>query len=126
MGRMLVYVAPVALAIYALIDLYRSEANERAGLRPVLWALIILLIPVVGPIAWILVSTLERGKMRPASQNQSTRPARPARPKGPVAPDDDPEFLWRLDQQRRRDRRHDGDATPNAGGTPGGDGSPRA
>ena len=107
MARALVYVVPIALAIYALFDLARSLPEERAGIRRWAWVLVVVLLPVLGPLTWILVSRYAR-----AQGGSPQRPARPARPggptphagrrRGPVAPDDDPEFLWRLEQQRRR------------------------
>lgn len=126
MGRVLVYVVPVALAIYALIDLWRSRPEERAGLHPAVWAAIIVLLPVLGPLAWIFTTVYLRAQMRAAGgPSRTQRPARgPVRPgraprrQGPVAPDDDPDFLWRLERERRR--REAGGDTGAAGGTPGG------
>lgn len=104
--RALVYVIPIALAIFALIDLARSLPEERAGIRPWAWAVFVVVLPVLGPVVWIIVSRALRSQSaaRPAPPNLG--PLRPLRPPtrrpGPVAPDDDPEFLWRLEQQRRR------------------------
>jgi hypothetical protein len=117
MARALPFIVPVALALYALIDLSRSTAVERAGLHPAAWAAIILLLPVVGPIAWIVVSISQRNSQgaparpssgpRGGSAGSSSGRTRPGRRQGPVAPDDDPDFLWRLDMQQRRRRRTD-------------------
>jgi hypothetical protein len=119
--RVLVYVVPVALAIYALIDLWRSRAEERAGLHPALWALIIIFVPVLGPVAWILTSVYVRSQQRAAGG--PTRPAGPARPgrtprrrQGPVAPDDDPDFLWRLERERRRREQRGSDGSTGDAG----------
>ncbi|GEN80943.1 PLD nuclease N-terminal domain-containing protein [Actinotalea fermentans] len=109
MLRALVYVVPIALAIFALIDLSRSLPEERAGLRRTLWVAIIVLLPVLGPIVWIAVSRNSRAGSAPARPRPlpPMAPGRgplrpPTRRPGPVAPDDDPEFLWRLEQERRR------------------------
>ena len=120
MPRLMVYVVPLALAIYALIDLSRSEPSERAGIRPLGWVAIIVLLPVVGPVTWIVVSRIQGtagggAARRPSGPTPRTWPVR--RP-GPRAPGDDPDFLWRLEQQRRRG----GDANPG-GGQPSGEGS---
>ena len=44
-----------------------------------------------------------------ASRGSSGPTGRPGpggrRPSGPAAPDDDPDFLWRLEQERRREER---------------------
>ena len=112
--KALVYVVPIAIAIYALFDLARSEVRERAGIHPLAWVAVIVLLPVIGPLIWILVSRLQDGDAaRPASQSRQF-PTRPSRT-GPVAPDDDPDFLWKLDQQRRR---KDGTDGPESGGGP--------
>lgn len=119
MVRALVYIVPVALAIYALFDLARSLPEERVGIRRWAWVLIVVLIPVLGPLVWILVSRWARAQsgtpptvppLRPGPVPPRTGrpagpargPARPTRRSGPLPPDDDPEFLWRLEQQRRR------------------------
>lgn len=123
MGRVLVYVVPLALAIYALIDLWRSRPEERSGLHPALWAAIIVLLPVLGPLSWILTSVYLRAQTRAAGgPGRAQRPVRgPVRPtraprrRGPVAPDDDPDFLWRLERERRR-REAGGEDGGGAGG----------
>ncbi len=127
MLRALPYIVPLALALYALIDLSRSRPVERADLHPAAWVAIIVLLPVIGPVAWIVVS---RGRRRadgtPVPGARPTRPGptgggRPVRRRGPVAPDDDPDFLWRIEQEQRRRRRSagtDGDPTPEAAPDP--------
>ena len=117
--RLMFYVVPLALAIYALIDFSRSEPSERVGIRPLAWLALIVLLPVIGPITWIVVSrTLGRstdaGKRSPRGPGPRAWPGR--RP-GPRAPDDDLDFLWRLEQQRRRAR---GKGSPAGEGTTGG------
>lgn len=113
--KALVYVVPIAIAIYALFDLARSDVRERAGIHPLAWAAVIVLLPVIGPLVWILVSRLQEGSAtRPPSQSHPF-PTRPPSRTGPVAPDDDPDFLWKLDQQRRR---RDGADGPESSGGP--------
>jgi hypothetical protein len=114
--KALVYVVPIAIAIFALFDLARSEVRERAGIHRFAWVAVIVLLPVIGPLVWILVSRLQRqdGAPRPASPGHPF-PTRPPRRTGPVAPDDDPDFLWKLDQQRRR---KDGTSGPESNGGP--------
>ncbi len=100
--RLLIYVVPIVLALYALIDCALNEAPTTSKLPKAAWLLLILVIPVFGPLAWFLVSRF----VDPSSVRPQPRP-RPAWPHSrPVrAPDDDPEFLWRLEQQSRRARR---------------------
>lgn len=109
----------VILVVYAVIDCARSEERERVGLPKLLWMLLIVLLPLLGPIAWLVISRGHRDDHPPAP----TRPARPRpRPQGPLPPDDDPEFLWRLEQQARRERarRQDPEPEPPSDGSPDG------
>ena len=84
----------IGLVVYCVIDIVRSEDDERLGVHPALWVLLVLF-PLVGGVVWLAVSRTRR------AGRQARDAARPA-PSGPIAPDDDPEFLWRLDQERRR------------------------
>lgn len=111
--KALVYVLPLALVLYALIDLSRSEPIERAGIHPLAWVAIIVLLPVIGPLAWLVASRTQRAAVaRPTARRTVARPG-PLRRSGPLAPDDDPQFLWRLEQKRRRERRDDDGDIPS-------------
>lgn len=69
-------VAVVALTIYALVDLFvTTKSRLRAFPLPV-WAGIIVVLPIIGPVLWLVI-----GKNKPV---QATAPS---------APDDDPRFL---------------------------------
>lgn len=130
MLRALVYIVPIALLIYALIDFSRSLPRERADIPAPAWVLMIVLLPVVGPLAWILVSRSRRsgdhaptggGPARPtpgghpAARPAASRPAAPRHRPGTRAPDDDPDFLWRLEQQQRRKAQRDRRRTDHPG-----------
>lgn len=117
MLRYLPLVLLVAFVVYCVFDVVGSDERRRRGLPVPLWLLLVVLVPVVGGVVWLLVS---RG-----TPHQGTA----GRGAGPVAPDDDPEFLFRLDQERRRRERQDGaqgqgprdesaDGTGSADGTP--------
>ncbi|MFC8191413.1 PLDc N-terminal domain-containing protein [Cellulomonas sp. NPDC057328] len=113
MLRYLPYLVALALAIYCVIDVLRSDERTRRGLPTPLWLALVVLVPLVGPVTWLV---LRRG-------GDGAGPAR-RRPTRPVAPDDDPEFLRRLDQERRRRERGSGgpadgaEADDAAGGDP--------
>lgn len=118
MLRALVYIVPIGLAVFALFDLRRSEVGERAGLHQAAWAAVIVLLPVVGPIVWLLVSRQTRASAPPGPSTRvpggtGGRPGSTTGRGRPAAPDDDPDFLWRLEQERRRRAR--GSGTPRAG-----------
>lgn len=85
MGRVLPIVVAIALLVYALIDCLQTDSARFRSLNRVAWVAIIVLVPIIGPVLWLVL-----GKVR-------TRPQRPAGPPPrPVAPDDDPEFLRHL------------------------------
>src|SRR5690606_6647587 len=110
MPRVLLTLAVVGLAVYALVDVWGSEEDGRGGLPRWLWVLLIVLLPLLGAIAWIVVRVSARrsgtgGPGLGGSRPTPPRPGGPRRPSGPVAPDDDPEFLWRLEQEKRRQQR---------------------
>lgn len=112
--RLLPYVLVIGLAIYALIDLSRSTASERAGLHPAAWVLVVL-VPVLGPATWLLVSRYQRGDIgAPPGVAGPTSSSRSRRPRGPRAPDDDPDFLRRLGRRGPRGPRGD-DTGPTSG-----------
>jgi hypothetical protein len=114
-GRAVLIVVPVVLGVYALIDCLLSDARYVRRPGKLAWAFLVVLVPVVGPIAWLLAG-------RPRARRAS-RP-RPA----PVAPDDNPEFLrtirtideehkalleqWERDRKRREGSGRSKPATP--------------
>jgi hypothetical protein len=122
-SRALLIILPIVLAVYALIDCAQSDADRVRGPRRTVWAAIILLLPVAGPVAWLVGG-------RPRSGPR--RPPKPVAP--PLAPDDDPEFLrqmneidaeherlleqWERDLRRREDEMRRNDDSPGDGGSP--------
>lgn len=110
---MLVRVLPVvlilALYVYTFIDLATSRsADVRVLPRPV-WLLVIIVIPVVGPILWLVFGrpVTARGgggglRAKLGKPPGGPQPPRPPRPR-PVAPDDDPDFLRGLGRPRPED-----------------------
>jgi hypothetical protein len=103
----LLYVLPLVLMVYTLIDCGQDEDVERTGLPTPLWIILIILVAYLGPIAWLVISKIAKPKDRPAYPRPAPPPflGRPARRPGPAAPDDDLDFLRRLDEQARRTRR---------------------
>ena len=83
----------VALLLYSFIDCASADARRVRNLPKAAWFLVILM-PIVGPLAWLFAG-------RPPRESQSW-PLRPgSRPEQPrtLAPEDDPAFLEAL---RRR------------------------
>ncbi len=86
MLRVLPTLVLLVLTIYALVDCIQTEESRQRNLPKVLWLLLILLFPVVGPVCWFLA-----GRSGPARRG---RPGN--RPPYPRGPDDDPDFLRNL------------------------------
>lgn len=76
---LLMYVLPIALTIYAIADIARTDESQIKLLPKWGWFLISILVSIIGPIAWLI-----------AGKN---RYRKPPRGKGPKGPDDDPDFL---------------------------------
>lgn len=109
MLRVLLFLVPLALSIFAFIDCITTDEKDIRYIPKPLWAILVLLFPLVGSISWLVV-----GKDR-------TAPAAAARRRGGwVAPDDNPEFLKSLradpeertegtDDTKKDDTKRDGD-----------------
>ena len=76
---------------------------------------ILVAILLVGLVVYLLVRVAEKA----AAKRRGGGPSggRPA-PRAPRGPDDDPEFLWKLEAERRRRRKAAGEQPPAAGPTP--------
>lgn len=81
MGRALPIVLLIALTVFALVDAVTTPKEQLPGKG--WWVLGILLLPVVGPVAWLVAG--RRSRQAPGSAGGTPPP--------PVAPDDDPDFL---------------------------------
>ncbi|HTE75027.1 MAG TPA: PLD nuclease N-terminal domain-containing protein [Actinomycetes bacterium] len=96
MLKVLLYLLPLALAIYALVDLVQTKDDEIQGLPKLAWVGLIVVFWVIGPIAWLLAG--KRGGRSFLPDPQARAAGGPTRGR-PVAPDDDPDFLRGLGRQ---------------------------
>jgi hypothetical protein len=80
MLRVVLALALVGLTLWALLDLLQTPAREVGTAPKPVWLALVLLLPVFGALAWIVLGRTERS----------------------VAPDDDPDFLRGIDEQRRQ------------------------
>nr|WSZ97737.1 PLD nuclease N-terminal domain-containing protein [Streptomyces sp. NBC_00857] len=85
MLRVLMFLVPLALSIYAFIDCISTDEKEIRFLPKPLWAILVLLFPLVGSISWLIV-----GRTRTPATRRG----------GWVAPDDNPEFLNSLKDEK--------------------------
>jgi hypothetical protein len=94
MVRVFIFLAAAQLVLFVLALISVLSADRVRNAPRALWVLLIVLVPLLGPVAYFLW-----GRTTPAPQE-----GRPTR-KGPSSPDDDPEFLRTVDsEQSRRDR----------------------
>ncbi|MGW0735862.1 PLD nuclease N-terminal domain-containing protein [Streptomyces sp. NPDC002851] len=97
--RVLLILVPLALSIYAFIDCITTDEQDVRYIPKPLWAILVLLFPLVGSISWLIV-----GKERAVRG-----PAGAARRGGWVAPDDNPEFLNSLRENEKQGKQDDPD-----------------
>jgi hypothetical protein len=87
MGKVLLVLIPLAMTIYAVIDAIQTEETRVLYLPKLVWIVLILLFPWVGPIAWYVTGR----QRRPLDRRRG-----PNYPSAPRGPDDDPDFLRNL------------------------------
>jgi hypothetical protein len=88
---------PIVLAVYALVDLVQTRDEDVQGLPKLVWVLLIVLVWVVGPVAWLLAGSRSRTLpgLLPRGDGPRGTPGRRT-----TAPDDDPDFLRGLNRPR--------------------------
>jgi hypothetical protein len=97
MVRLFVFLAAVQLVLLVLGLISSLSAVRVRNMPRFLWVLAILLVPLVGPVAYFLFG-------RPLPPPREGGPVRRRNPR-PTSPDDDPDFLRSMDiEQSRRDR----------------------
>ncbi|WP_433167685.1 PLD nuclease N-terminal domain-containing protein [Kribbella sp. CA-247076] len=93
MVRFLPFLISLALSVYALFSCIQTPEEDVPHLPKLVWIVLIVFVPFVGPIVWLLMLRLQHGRRE--------RAVRPPAPGGrPAAPDDDPDFLKSLDRYR--------------------------
>ena len=93
MLRVLMFLVPLALSVYAFIDCISTKEEDIRHMPKPLWAILVLLFPLVGSISWLIA-----GKKRsPAADGWSGMRSGRGQQQW-VAPDDNPEFLKSLDE----------------------------
>jgi hypothetical protein len=117
MPEELLFLAAIVLMVWALVELVQTESTTVRTLPKLVWAVLVVVIPFAA-IAWFLFGrprvAVPAGAAPPTPAGQFLgRRATAARP----APDDDPDFLARLNakaaQQRKLRRSEDENAAPD-------------
>jgi hypothetical protein len=110
MVRLFVIIVAVAvvLEIFAVVDAALAERSRIRGLPKPVWFIVIVLVPLVGALLWFFLGRPRRGDGGRADQprRQAGGNRRRSSPR-PSGPDDDPDFLRRL--QRDLDKGLDKD-----------------
>ena len=97
--RGLPVIIELGLLIYCLINCIQTPADEVRNLPKVGWIVLIVLLPLIGSIAW-LAAGRPQGRRGSAPWLAGPTSGFPEyeRPRRTVAPDDDPDFLRELNQ----------------------------
>ena len=82
----------VALTAIAMISCLSAQAGTVRGLPRGLWVVLILFVPLIGPVLYFAFGRPQRGG--------GSHAGLPPAPSRPIAPDDDPDFLYRLGRGR--------------------------
>lgn len=90
----------VLLLIFAVVDIAVIDRARIRALPRAAWIVIAILLPIVGPVLWFFVGRQRPGEGAPTG----AAPSAPRR-RGPVAPDDDPDFLGRLQREQQQEDR---------------------
>lgn len=93
MLRVLMILVPLALSIYAFIDCITTDEKDIRHIPKPIWAILVLLFPLVGSIAWLMVG-----------RKPGTGAGSAGRRGGWVAPDDNPDFLKSLEKDGKSDQ----------------------
>ncbi|MCU1444985.1 PLD nuclease N-terminal domain-containing protein [Cryobacterium sp.] len=88
-------VVVVILTIYTLVDCAVFDRNRIRGVPRWVWIFMIILLPILGPVLWLLIGRGRRASAGPAA----------GRVMRSVAPDDDPDFLRGLDWAKAENQR---------------------
>lgn len=80
MVKVLAVIAALGLTIFAVIDLFGVPSGEVRGGSRFVWAVVILLLPVLGPVLWLWLGRAPSEAPKPRY----------------LPPDDDPDFLRKI------------------------------
>lgn len=94
--------------LYCLLDVVLSEPGLVRNLPKLVWVVIVVIVPLAGGIAWLVAGRPENATAAPGStrsrdrgRDPGGRGGRQGRQSPPMGPEDDPDFLRRLDEQLR-------------------------
>ncbi len=105
MLRILIPVGIVGLGlmIYSLVESIQTPRHRVRVMPKVAWMAVIVLVPIIGAGLWLGFGRIREQRTR----GNQVRP-------GPSAPDDDPEFLRKVEFERRQQQRREEEARKRA------------
>lgn len=104
----ILFLIALAVWLYCVLDAITADREQVRGLPKGVWIAIVLLTFEIGAIAWLVLGRPRGSRAARPRLGSSDRTAWPTRPGSPprsgafgrpLAPDDDPEFLARLDRE---------------------------
>ncbi|WP_311524106.1 PLD nuclease N-terminal domain-containing protein [uncultured Varibaculum sp.] len=115
MAAVVIALVQILLAVYALVDCLRTDKSDLPGRLPrAFWLLIIIVLPLFGPLAWIVISWARNADSPDGRVEIPRNPleifrgsgerSRSQEPEIPEAPDDNPDFLFSLEAKMRREK----------------------
>lgn len=108
MLRLLLFLVPLVLCVFCLVEAISSRDDEIRHLSKTWWILLILFFPFVGSVAWLVAGRPVTAQRRPGPHERSTsafpeydRPGRFAA----TDPEADEEFLRKVRERAEEQRR---------------------
>jgi len=89
-----------AVVIFTVVDIALIDETRVKFLPKFAWIIGVLIFSIIGAVLWFL---LGRERLEPRDAGGGSFGPRPRR--GPVAPDDDPEFLGKLNRESAQEER---------------------
>ena len=105
--RYLPYIVVLGLLVYALIDCIQTDPVVVRNLPKLFWVWLIILLPLVGSVAWLVAGRPEGAQRpRPVPWPSTATAGFPEyeRPRPPRGPDDDDAFLSGLGPDPEKER----------------------
>lgn len=92
MARLIIFALAVGVTLYALLDwAFYSKKFTPGGISRWIWLAVIILIPVLGPITWIVLHLVSDAETKQEHEKQ-------------IPPDDDLNFLSDVSHRIKRRR----------------------
>lgn len=95
-GGGIVGLAAFVLWVFCIFDVIRSDEPLVRNLPKMIWLFLVVLIPPVGPIAWLVLGRPQTERSQSASPRQAGTE--------PIGPEDSPKFMSALEERKRLER----------------------